>query len=65
MIDHQTRIANAQPDWNPAIDDQVMARVWRMGQLKPVFIYRSVSGIQAQMISHLDVTSIFKLILVH
>lgn len=28
------------PDWNPANDDQAMARVWRDGQKKTVRIYR-------------------------
>lgn len=31
------------PDWNPANDDQAMARVWRDGQKKPCFIYRLLS----------------------
>jgi len=30
------------PDWNPAIDQQAMARVWRDGQLKTTFIYRLI-----------------------
>ena len=30
------------PDWNPAIDEQAMARVWRDGQLKTTFIYRLI-----------------------
>ena len=31
------------PDWNPANDDQAMARVWRDGQKKPCFVYRLLS----------------------
>jgi DNA repair and recombination protein RAD54B len=30
-------------DWNPSIDQQAMARVWREGQTRPVFIYRLIS----------------------
>jgi len=30
----------ADPDWNPANDAQAMARVWRPGQSKKVFLYR-------------------------
>lgn len=30
-------------DWNPAIDEQAKARVWRDGQKLPVFIYRLLS----------------------
>jgi superfamily II DNA or RNA helicase len=31
------------PDWNPANDEQAMARVWRDGQKKRVRIYRTLS----------------------
>ena len=31
------------PDWNPANDEQAMARVWRDGQKKPCFIYRMLA----------------------
>ncbi|XP_063684378.1 DNA repair and recombination protein RAD54-like [Bolinopsis microptera] len=34
------RLVMFDPDWNPANDEQAMARVWRDGQKKPVFIYR-------------------------
>lgn len=30
-------------DWNPAVDQQAMSRVWREGQTRPVFVYRLVS----------------------
>lgn len=34
------RLIMFDPDWNPANDDQAMARVWRDGQKKHCFIYR-------------------------
>jgi DNA repair and recombination protein RAD54 and RAD54-like protein len=34
------RLVMFDPDWNPANDEQAMARVWRDGQQKPCFIYR-------------------------
>lgn len=34
------RLVMFDPDWNPANDDQAMARVWRDGQKKTCFIYR-------------------------
>uniref|UniRef100_A0A224X7V6 DNA repair and recombination protein RAD54-like n=1 Tax=Panstrongylus lignarius TaxID=156445 RepID=A0A224X7V6_9HEMI len=37
------RLVMFDPDWNPANDDQAMARVWRDGQKKPCFIYRFIS----------------------
>lgn len=37
------RLIMFDPDWNPANDDQAMARVWRDGQKKEVFIYRLLS----------------------
>ena len=37
------RLVMYDPCWNPAIDQQAMARVWRDGQKKEVFIYRLLS----------------------
>lgn len=34
------RLIMFDPDWNPAIDKQAMARVWRDGQKKHTYIYR-------------------------
>ncbi|CAK8680728.1 unnamed protein product [Clavelina lepadiformis] len=34
------RLVMFDPDWNPANDEQAMARIWRDGQKKPCFIYR-------------------------
>ena len=34
------RLVLFDPDWNPAIDNQALARVWRSGQQKPCYVYR-------------------------
>ena len=36
------RLIMIDPDWNPSNDEQAMARVWRDGQKKSVFIYRMI-----------------------
>lgn len=37
------RLVLMDPDWNPASDQQALARVWRDGQKKNCFIYRLIS----------------------
>ena len=37
------RLVMFDPDWNPANDEQAMARIWRDGQKKQVYIYRLLS----------------------
>lgn len=37
------RLVLFDPDWNPANDKQAMARIWRDGQQKSVWIYRFLS----------------------
>lgn len=37
------RLVLMDPDWNPASDQQALARVWRDGQKKSCFIYRFIS----------------------
>ncbi|CUM66345.1 uncharacterized protein PRCAT00004008001 [Priceomyces carsonii] len=37
------RLVLIDPDWNPAADQQALARVWRDGQKKDCFIYRFIS----------------------
>ena len=34
------RLVLFDPDWNPAIDQQALARVWRSGQKKACYVYR-------------------------
>ncbi|XP_068599411.1 DNA repair and recombination protein RAD54-like [Brachionichthys hirsutus] len=38
------RLVMFDPDWNPANDEQAMARVWRDGQQKTCYIYRLLSA---------------------
>ncbi|XP_052033014.1 DNA repair and recombination protein RAD54-like isoform X2 [Apodemus sylvaticus] len=38
------RLVMFDPDWNPANDEQAMARVWRDGQKKICYIYRLLSA---------------------
>ena len=38
------RLVLYDPDWNPAVDDQAMARVYRDGQKKPVYVWRMLSA---------------------
>ncbi|CBZ52243.1 hypothetical protein NCLIV_020290 [Neospora caninum Liverpool] len=38
------RLILLDPDWNPANDQQALARIWRPGQVNPVFIYRLVGA---------------------
>ena len=33
-----------EPDWNPAVDEQTMARIWRTGQGRRTRIYRLVAA---------------------
>ncbi|HBA49054.1 MAG TPA: ATP-dependent helicase [Lachnospiraceae bacterium] len=35
-----SRVIHYNPEWNPALEDQASARVYRRGQTKTVFIYR-------------------------
>lgn len=37
------RLILVDPDWNPASDQQALARVWRDGQKKDCFIYRFIT----------------------
>lgn len=37
-----SRLVLFDSDWNPASDVQAMARIWRDGQKKNVYIYRFV-----------------------
>jgi len=45
------RLVMFDPDWNPATDEQAMARIWREGQKKTCFIYRliTIGGIEEKI----------------
>ena len=39
----QLEMADIVIDWNPAADQQALARVWRDGQKKDCFVYRFIA----------------------
>uniref|UniRef100_A0A0R3RK39 DNA repair and recombination protein RAD54-like n=1 Tax=Elaeophora elaphi TaxID=1147741 RepID=A0A0R3RK39_9BILA len=39
-----SRMILFDPDWNPAVDMQAMARIWRQGQKRPCHIFRLITG---------------------
>jgi SNF2 family DNA or RNA helicase len=48
-----TRVVIFDPDWNPSTDAQARERAWRLGQTKPVTVYRLiVSGTIEEKIYH-------------
>jgi SNF2 family DNA or RNA helicase len=51
------RMVLMEPDWNPSNDTQLMGRVWREGQLRPVYIYRLfASGTLEEKIYQMQLT---------
>ena len=42
------RVVLYDVSWNPANDSQAIARCWRYGQTKPVYVYRSVSHVTSE-----------------
>lgn len=47
------RLVMFDPDWNPANDEQAMARVWRDGQKKKCYIYRLLAVSILPVLNHL------------
>lgn len=45
-----SRLVLFDSDWNPASDAQAMARIWRHGQKKSVYIYRCVAIIMHSLL---------------
>lgn len=56
------RLVMFDPDWNPANDEQAMARCWRDGQKKQCYIYRliAVSNIYRDTFIYLSTLSGYK-----
>lgn len=54
------RVVLYDPDWNPSTDLQARERAWRVGQKKPVTVYRLVTtGTIEEKIYHRQVSSTF------
>ncbi len=53
------------PDWNPMTDVQARERAWRIGQTKPVTVYRMIStgtveeAIYRRQVDRINVDKIF------
>ncbi|KAI0565221.1 DNA helicase [Gracilaria domingensis] len=60
------RVVLYDPDWNPSVDLQARERAWRVGQTKPVTVYRFVTtGTIEEKIYHRQVSFMFRLKFVH
>lgn len=58
------RVILYDPDWNPSTDLQARERAWRVGQKKPVTVYRLVtSGTIEEKIYHRQVRSVLMALL--
>ena len=44
LQEHYSEIYFVSPHWNPAVEDQAIARCHRIGQTKPVYVYRFTMG---------------------
>ena len=44
LQEHYSEIYFVSPHWNPAVEDQAIARCHRIGQTKPVYVYRFSMG---------------------
>lgn len=50
------RVLIVDPDWNPATDTQARERAWRIGQTRPVTVYRLItSGTIEEKVYHRQV----------
>ena len=43
-LQHFNEVYFSSPHWNPAVEDQAIARVYRIGQSKPVKIYKFITS---------------------
>ncbi|KNE64148.1 hypothetical protein AMAG_09199 [Allomyces macrogynus ATCC 38327] len=54
-----SRLVLVDADWNPSVDQQALARIWRDGQTRPVFLYRLVvAGTLEERIVQRQVTKV-------
>jgi ATP-dependent DNA helicase len=44
MQNNYSEVYFPSPDFNPAMEDQAIARCWRMGQTKPVYVFKYTMG---------------------
>ena len=44
MQDNYSEVYFPSPDFNPAMEDQAIARCWRIGQTKPVHVFKYTMG---------------------
>jgi SNF2 family DNA or RNA helicase len=44
LQDHYSEVYFPSPDFNPATEQQAIARCWRIGQKKPVYVFRYLMG---------------------
>jgi hypothetical protein len=44
LQDHYSEVYFPSPDFNPATEQQAIARCWRIGQKKPVHVFRYIMG---------------------
>ncbi|KAM0496298.1 hypothetical protein ACHAP8_007559 [Fusarium lateritium] len=46
-----------EPQWNPTIEEQAIARVVRMGQMKPVTVYKYIVNESVEQVMSPDLLS--------